>query len=221
MCHMRHEVDFFLLTVSCLEELAGSTSSLWNRNTRADAHSLLLAMLQFSFCVTLVTTYSVYWLTPRGWVWSFKDDMLVLPVHTERLRGWRLQFRVFIPTSQHPMLAVMLKLSWWLQVSVLRRPSHALLAGSNIVRTSLLRAAQSSTVSTSQFNHLVEHMIWIHDLMHRVLWCTFIKQQSKSSCVYCHLQLLLQSYHQICKITRTSCNFMTMTYPAQYPLSLR
>ena len=60
----RHEAfevfaDLFLPTVSCLEAIAGSISSQWNRTTRSDAHSLLLAMSQFSFCLALVATQNV------------------------------------------------------------------------------------------------------------------------------------------------------------------
>ena len=59
----RHEAfqvfsDLFLPTVSCLEEIVNSSAE-WNRDTRSDAQSLLLAMSQFSFVVALVATQSV------------------------------------------------------------------------------------------------------------------------------------------------------------------
>ena len=60
----RHEAfevfaDLFLPTVSCLEAIANSTNEEWNRDTRSDAMSLLLAMSQFSFTVALVATQNV------------------------------------------------------------------------------------------------------------------------------------------------------------------
>lgn len=45
--------------VSCLEEIVLSSSGESNRETRFDAQSLLLALSQFSFIVTLVATQSV------------------------------------------------------------------------------------------------------------------------------------------------------------------
>ena len=52
----RHEAfkvfsDLFLTTFSCLEAIAYSPSTDWNRETHSDAQSLLLAMSQFSFIV--------------------------------------------------------------------------------------------------------------------------------------------------------------------------
>ncbi|XP_065883923.1 52 kDa repressor of the inhibitor of the protein kinase-like [Dysidea avara] len=51
--------DLFLPIFCCFESIAGSSGSEWNRETRSDAQSFLLAMSQFSFIVTLVTTQSV------------------------------------------------------------------------------------------------------------------------------------------------------------------
>ena len=50
----RHEAlevfsDLFFPIVSCLEEMVNSTRSYWNRETRSDANSYLLALSQFSF----------------------------------------------------------------------------------------------------------------------------------------------------------------------------
>ena len=50
----RHEAfevfsDLFLPIVSCLEEIINSAQSDWNRKTRSDANSYLLALSQFSF----------------------------------------------------------------------------------------------------------------------------------------------------------------------------
>ena len=55
----RHEAfevfsDLFLPIFCCFEAIVYSSSSDWNRETRSDAQSLLLAMSQFSFIVTLV-----------------------------------------------------------------------------------------------------------------------------------------------------------------------
>ena len=54
----RHEAfevfsDLFLPIVSCLEEIMNSAQSDWNRKTRSDANSYLLALSQFSFVVAL------------------------------------------------------------------------------------------------------------------------------------------------------------------------
>ena len=54
----RHEAfevfsDLFLPIVSCLEEIMNSAQSDWNRETRSDASSYLLALPQFSFVVAL------------------------------------------------------------------------------------------------------------------------------------------------------------------------
>ena len=65
MCRIRwverHEVfevfsDLFLPIVSCLEAMVNSTQSDWNRETRSDANSYLLALSQFSFIVALHVT---------------------------------------------------------------------------------------------------------------------------------------------------------------------
>ena len=60
----RHEAfevfsDLFMPTVCCLEAIVYSPPSDWNRETRSDAQSLLLAMSQFSFIVALVLTQKV------------------------------------------------------------------------------------------------------------------------------------------------------------------
>ncbi len=59
----RHEafevfLDLFLPTFSCLEAIAHSTSN-WNRETRTDAQSLLLALSQFPFMVSLVLSQKI------------------------------------------------------------------------------------------------------------------------------------------------------------------
>ena len=60
----RHEafevfLDLFMATLSCLEEMALGRPAEWNRETRSDAHSLFLAVSQFSFVVALVLTQKV------------------------------------------------------------------------------------------------------------------------------------------------------------------
>ena len=60
----RHEAfevfsDLLLPTVSCLEAIANSSVREWNRDSRADAQSLLLAISLFSFTVALRATSSV------------------------------------------------------------------------------------------------------------------------------------------------------------------
>ena len=60
----RHEAftvfsDLYLAIVSCLEEIALSSSCKRNRETRSDAQSLRLALSQFSFIATLVATHCV------------------------------------------------------------------------------------------------------------------------------------------------------------------
>ena len=60
----RHEayevfIDLFLLLVSCLEDIVQTSSSEWNRDTRSDAQSCLLALSQFSFICTLVVTETI------------------------------------------------------------------------------------------------------------------------------------------------------------------
>jgi len=54
-----------MVVVSCLEEIANAPSTDWNRETRADAQSFLLAVSQFSFVATLVVTQTILALT-RG-----------------------------------------------------------------------------------------------------------------------------------------------------------
>ena len=60
----RHEAfqifsDLFLPTVSCLEDIANSSTTEWNRDSRSDAQSLLLALTQFPFIFALEATHSV------------------------------------------------------------------------------------------------------------------------------------------------------------------
>ena len=60
----RHEafelfIDLFLTTVSCLEDIVHAPVSEWNRETRANAQSFLLALSQVSFIVALVLTQKV------------------------------------------------------------------------------------------------------------------------------------------------------------------
>ena len=60
----RHEafevfLDLFMPTITCLEAIARSRPAEWNRDTRSDAHSLFLALSQFSFVVALVLTQKV------------------------------------------------------------------------------------------------------------------------------------------------------------------
>ena len=60
----RHEAfevfsDLFLPVFCCFEAIVYSSSSNWNRETRSDAQSLLLAMSQFSFIVALVLTQKI------------------------------------------------------------------------------------------------------------------------------------------------------------------
>ena len=51
--------DLFLPVISCFEEIVLNSSGEWNRETRSDTQSLLLALSQFSFVATLVATQSV------------------------------------------------------------------------------------------------------------------------------------------------------------------
>ena len=60
----RHEAfevfsDLFLPTFCCLEAIVYSAPSSWNRETRSDAQSLLLAISQFPFLVALLITQKV------------------------------------------------------------------------------------------------------------------------------------------------------------------
>lgn len=60
----RHEafevfLDLFLPTFSCLEAIIAHSTSDWNRETRADAQSLLLALSQFPFMVALVLSQKI------------------------------------------------------------------------------------------------------------------------------------------------------------------
>lgn len=59
--HDAYEVftDLFLVIVSCLEAIAHPPSADWNRDTRSEAQSFLLAVSQFSFVVTLVVTQTI------------------------------------------------------------------------------------------------------------------------------------------------------------------
>ena len=60
----RHEAfevftDLFLPIFCCFEAIVYSSPSEWNRETRSDAQSLLLAMSQFPFIVALVLTHKI------------------------------------------------------------------------------------------------------------------------------------------------------------------
>lgn len=60
----RHEAfevfcDLFMPTFCCFESIVHSAASDWNRETRSDAQSYLLAMSQFPFIVALVLTQRV------------------------------------------------------------------------------------------------------------------------------------------------------------------
>ena len=60
----RHEAfevfsDLFLPIVCCLEKISLSLSNDWNSDTRSDSHSFLLALSQFPFIMTLITTQNV------------------------------------------------------------------------------------------------------------------------------------------------------------------
>ena len=66
----RHEayevfIDLFMAVVSCLEEIAQSPPSEWNRDTCVDAQSHLLHLSHFSFLVPLVLTQRVLAYTQR------------------------------------------------------------------------------------------------------------------------------------------------------------
>ena len=45
--------------VCCMEEIASSHASEWNRESRSDANSFLLAISQSSFVVALVLSHNV------------------------------------------------------------------------------------------------------------------------------------------------------------------
>ena len=51
--------EFYTATVFCLEAIANSSSSVWNRDTLADANSYLRALTEFRFIITLVITKNV------------------------------------------------------------------------------------------------------------------------------------------------------------------
>ena len=52
-------LDLFMPTLSCLEAIANGRPQDWNRETCSDAHSLFIAMYQFSFIVALILTQKV------------------------------------------------------------------------------------------------------------------------------------------------------------------
>ena len=60
-CHKAFELfsDLFMPIISCLEAISQSTSLEWNRDSRSDAQSFLLALSQFPFIVGLHTTQEV------------------------------------------------------------------------------------------------------------------------------------------------------------------
>jgi len=60
----RHEAfevfcDLFIAIYSCLEEIASSPVSEWNRESRAEAHTQLTAISKFSFIATLLISQRV------------------------------------------------------------------------------------------------------------------------------------------------------------------
>ena len=56
----RHEAfEVFRDLFNCMEQKASSHASEWNRESRSDANSFLLAISQFSFVVTLVLSHNV------------------------------------------------------------------------------------------------------------------------------------------------------------------
>ena len=60
----RHEafevfIDLFMPITCCLEEIANSSPTDWNSETRSDAQSFFLAIFRFSFVVALVLTEKV------------------------------------------------------------------------------------------------------------------------------------------------------------------
>ena len=68
MCHTRwierHEAfqlfsDLFLAVVSCIESMAKSSPTEWNRESISDARNHLVSLSQFSFIVALETTHTV------------------------------------------------------------------------------------------------------------------------------------------------------------------
>ena len=65
--HDAYEVftDLFMVIVSCLEQIANAPPAEWNRETRSEAQSFLLAVLQFSFIVTLTVTQKILAFTRR------------------------------------------------------------------------------------------------------------------------------------------------------------
>ena len=61
----RHEAfelfsDLFMPIISCLEAISQSSSLEWNRDSRSDAQSFLLALSQFPFIVGLHITQAVW-----------------------------------------------------------------------------------------------------------------------------------------------------------------
>ena len=60
-CHEAFELfsDLFMPIISCLEAISQSTSLEWNRDSRSDAQSFLLALSQFPFIVGLRITQAV------------------------------------------------------------------------------------------------------------------------------------------------------------------
>ena len=51
--------DLFLPIVCCLEKISLSSNTEWNNDTQSDSQSLLLALSQFSFIVTLTVTQNI------------------------------------------------------------------------------------------------------------------------------------------------------------------
>ena len=51
--------DLFISTVSYLEEISHASGEAWNRETRNDAQTFLLAISQFTFIAALILTQSI------------------------------------------------------------------------------------------------------------------------------------------------------------------
>ena len=49
-------INLYVVLVSCFEDIVHASPTEWNRESRSEAHSFLLALSQFSFIITLVVT---------------------------------------------------------------------------------------------------------------------------------------------------------------------
>ena len=75
-------IDVFVPMVCCLEEIANSSNVEWNRETRSEAHSFLLALSHFSLIFALVMVHTIL-VSTRGL--SFKLDTWTQSVPTQTL----------------------------------------------------------------------------------------------------------------------------------------